>query len=121
MVEVLTLAADGVGAGVARADEDLRFHIGLDDVWPPDEVVVCDEVLVVRREVVCIVIGIHGVAEANLLEVAGAGDGARLLACLRERWQKHGGQDGDDGDDDQQFNQGEAEEFFHEEWIPFQY
>ena len=43
-------------------------------------------------------VGSHG--RADLLEVARAGDGLRLVAGLGERGEEHGGEDRDDGDDD---------------------
>ena len=51
----------------------------------------------------------HGIllgGQADLLEVVEATDAACLLACFAQCGQKHGRQDGDDGDDNQQFNQG---------------
>ena len=47
-------------------------------------------------------------AEGDLLEVGGAGDGARLVAGLGECGEEHGGDDGDDGDDDEELDEREA-------------
>ena len=47
------------------------------------------------------VVGVHGAGEPDLLQVGGAGDGARLLAGLAQGGQQHRRQNGDDGDDDE--------------------
>ena len=61
-----------------------------------------------RQEVVVVVVGVEDLAKLELLEVVDAADGAGLLPGLGERGQKHGGKNRDDGDDHQQFNQGEC-------------
>ena len=58
-----------------------------------------DAIDVVGGREVAVVIGVHGHAKTQLLQVACAGDGARLLACFGECRKQHGCQNGDDGDD----------------------
>ena len=45
---------------------------------------------------------------AHLLQIGRATGGACLFAGFAEGGKQHGGQDGDDGDDDEQLNQGEG-------------
>ena len=58
------------------------------------------------RQHVVVVLRVHRKAKANLLQIACAGDGTRLLARLGQRGQQHRRQDRDDGDDNQKLNQG---------------
>ena len=60
-----------------------------------------------------VVLFVHVHANADLLEIRRAGNGARFVTCLGQGGKQHGGQNRDDCDDDQQFNQGEAQHFFH--------
>jgi len=60
-----------------------------------------------RDDVVLVFIGIKLVAHGHLVKVADAPDGAAFLLGSRQRRQEHRGEDGDNGDDDQQFNEGE--------------
>jgi hypothetical protein len=46
--------------------------------------------------------------QAELLQVIGAVDPIAGLAHLLHRWHKETDQDGDNGDDDQQFDKGKA-------------
>ena len=55
-----------------------------------------------------VVVQVHEDAQAAVLHVAGAADGAGLRARLRQRGQQHRRQNGDDRDDDQQLDQGEG-------------
>ena len=72
--------------------------------------------------VVGVVVGVHDHGESELLEVGGAGDGARLLAGLRQGGQQHRRQDGDDRDDDEQLDQGEVSvSLLHGNDAPFQF
>ena len=52
-----------------------------------------------------IVIRVHGDSRSELLAVADARSHAGLFTGLGQRGQQHGRQNGDDGDDDEQFNQ----------------
>ena len=67
------------------------------------------------RHAAFIVRSIRSHGRADLLEVACAGDGERLVAGFRQRGEEHGGQDRDDCDDHQEFNQRELNQFlaFH--------
>ena len=58
-------------------------------------------------------IRIHVHAHAQLLHVADAGNGAGLFTRFGQRRQQHGRQNRDDGDDDQKFDQGKLQDFFH--------
>ena len=55
-----------------------------------------------------VVIQIHVEREPPLPEVAETGDAVGLFLGLGQRRQKHGRQNGDDGDDHQQFDQRES-------------
>jgi hypothetical protein len=52
--------------------------------------------------------GVVGEGQADLLEVILAAHATRRLADLLDRGQQQRDQHGDDGDDDQQFDQGKA-------------
>src|SRR5205814_4963408 len=54
------------------------------------------------------IIAIQLEGDSNLALVAQAFDQLRLFLGATQRGQKHAGENGDDGDDDQQFDQGEA-------------
>ena len=56
-----------------------------------------------RRQLVASVVGVHDDALPDLLQVAGAGDGTRFFARLIQRRKQHSCQDGDDGDNDEEF------------------
>ena len=78
---------------------DLREHSRIVAPEAPD-VVRC----VADIEHAVIFINVYRPVERNLLEVAVAGDRVCLLARLGERWQKHGGQDGDNRNHDEKLN-----------------
>jgi len=60
-----------------------------------------------------VVVRVHGEGRSKLFAVADAGCHAGFFTGLGKRGQQHGGEDRNDGDDDQQFDQGEVEESFH--------
>ena len=61
-----------------------------------------------RRDVVLIILGVKPRCQSHLPEVAQAERALGLGFGSCQRWQKHPCQDGDDGDDNQQFNEGES-------------
>lgn len=58
--------------------------------------------------VVAGVCSVHSVGDANLAEVIEAGGLFGFVFCLGEGGQEHGCEDGNDGDDDEQFDEGET-------------
>jgi len=54
------------------------------------------------------IIGKHDHPQPVLTQIAGAVGDVGFLLGLGQRWQQHGCQNGDDGNDHQQLNQGEA-------------
>ncbi len=66
------------------------------------------QVAVVRRKTVVIVVNVHDPRETKLAEIVQTFDRLGLELRLAQRWQKQAREDGDDGDHDQQFDQGES-------------
>ena len=62
----------------------------------------------VADQPVGVVVGIHRPAERELLQVAEARRALSPGLCFRQCREEHSRQNGDDGDDNQQFDQGEA-------------
>jgi len=62
-------------------------------------------------EPAAVIRGILGVGKADLLELGDAGRLLRPFPCLVQRRQQHRRENGDDGDHDQQFDQGESGSF----------
>ncbi len=114
-VQSFTAAGGRSRATDGGADEQFEFaRIDAAEIRPPHEPATLTGILihVDNRNILGIVILIHGVGETHLLEVGDAGDGLGLFAGLGEGGQQHGGQNRDDGDNDQKFDQREAEHFF---------
>ena len=134
VMRVSEIGAGGLVCGGAhdghflrRADEDGAVEVavgrwGAAPVWesvlnyaqvfiPHIVVVICGVGRLVGRpgwrEPVVLVVGIEDLREADLLEVVDAFDGARLFSRLCQGGQEHGGQNGDDGDHDQEFDERE--------------
>ena len=61
-----------------------------------------------QGELVLVVRRVHRQRQFELMEVIHALHTHRAFLRPREGWQKHGGQDGDDGNHDEQFDQGKA-------------
>ena len=106
--------ADRIADG--GADENLVVtDMGRAEIRPPHEPVfggfVGRLVHVAERNEVRIVLLIHVMGEAHLLEVGDTGDSLRFCTGLGEGGQQHGGQNRDDRDDDQQLDQREGEQF----------
>lgn len=107
-VDALEDAALGAGRnlviGVTAPDEP--FHtVGADSVWVVDWVAPENAVAKIGE------VGVHG--DAALAEVGHALGIAGFLFSTGEGWQKHRGQDCDDGDNDEKFDQGESSFGFH--------
>ncbi len=81
--------------------------IGLHEIHPLGGLVFA------KSNCIAIVLLIHAHAEDNLLQIVDAADGASLLTRFRKGRQQHGGQNGDDGDDHQEFDQGKMTVLFH--------
>ncbi len=105
--------AEAIAHGGA-GDDVGALEGGAEEVDPP-----CDRVFnqsgggrfneqVERDDIVSIVIGVEGVAEAHLADVIETFGGARLFFGTGERRQEHAGEQGDDGDDDQQLDESET-------------
>ena len=120
-VQTGAASCDGDRIADGGADEHLGIaNIGGAEIRPPHEPVfsglVGRLVHVAKRNILGVVILIHGMGETHLLEIGDAGDGLGLFTSLGEGGQQHGGQNRDDGDDDQKFDQREGEhifDFFH--------
>ena len=54
------------------------------------------------------IVRVHQPAELQLLLVVQTGCGMRFALGLRQRGQEHRSEDRDDGDDDKEFDEGEA-------------
>jgi len=65
----------------------------------------------IGRKVALVGIRVHDQVDTQLPHIVDAGDVTGFLAGLGQGREKHGGQNGDDGNDDQQLDQGEAEDF----------
>ena len=106
-------AEEGLVVADIRSDERLEIAVllGLDDVAFVIFLRIEAGIDAVERalgeENVIGIVQILFEAEKNLLDVGCAGDGARLFTGFRQSGQEHGGQNGDDGDDDKQFDEGE--------------
>ena len=74
----------------------------------PGKTVVVSCIAVVRRDGVVVIGGVHDPREPELLHVAQARDSLRLGFGLRQRWQQESRENGDDGDNHQQFNKGKC-------------
>ena len=61
-----------------------------------------------KRKVTVVIRGIHIISQAQLTQIVDTVGPIRLFLCRRQRGQQHGGQNGDDGDDHQQFNESKA-------------
>src|SRR5581483_2339436 len=59
------------------------------------------------KEGLIVVLNIHRVSQADLLDVGQAGSFARLLTCLSKNGEENRGENRDNGDDNEQFDQGE--------------
>jgi hypothetical protein len=59
-------------------------------------------------EGVGVVINVHVCTQCALFEVGGTAGLAGLFPRLAQGRQQHGGENGDDGNDDKQFNEGET-------------
>ena len=62
-----------------------------------------------RRVILIVIARVHEVRLANLALIGNAPDGHGLLLGPCERGQQQTGQDGDDGDNHQQFDEGERQ------------
>src|SRR5258705_326347 len=65
-----------------------------------------------------IIMAIHGARDGNLFLIAEALGSVGFAFCLRQGWQEHGSQDGDDRDHYQQLDQGETAGVFCAEISP---
>ena len=61
----------------------------------------------IGNEVTLVVVGVHHPGENELFLIGEAVDTLAFLARFAQGRQEHGGQNGDDGDDDEQFDEGE--------------
>ena len=104
---VVPVSAPGVVEVRAGTDEELAvLDVGSDGLVPGPGIPGLDDPL--HSEHLVVVTDVHQGAEGELLEVAQAGGLARLFARLGEDGEQDRRQDGDDRDDDQQLDQGEA-------------
>ncbi len=110
----------GAGARIARPS----FEGGVADLhhgFVPERMLeggavgpfVARSAVVSGRRKALVVTRVHGKAGTELFHVAGAVDGVGLVTGFGEGGEKHGGQNRDDGDDDQQLDQSEMTGFFH--------
>ena len=66
------------------------------------------ERLAARRKLAVVFIGVHREGRAQLFEIIEATDPTRALLGATEGRQQHAGQNGDDGDNDEEFDEGEC-------------
>lgn len=62
----------------------------------------------VARKHIIVLVGVKLHEQPDLLEVVQAGNGFRLVLGLRERWKQHRRQNGNDGNDNEQFYEGKS-------------
>ena len=117
--------AAGAGTRIARPSFEIRVS-DLHHDFVPERMLeggavgpfVARSTIVCRRQIAFVVTRVHIGTCAQLLHVADAVDGVGLVAGFGEGGQKHGGQNRDDGDDDQQLNQREMTVFLHFSFSP---
>src|ERR1022692_2464672 len=91
-------------------DDVCSLEIRPQQVWPPSHVARVEGAARRRLEkierdyVVSVVVGVKGIAQSHLVEVADALDGLGLLFRSRQRRQQQARQDGDDGNHHQQLD-----------------
>ena len=88
-------------------------RVVVEGVFPPPEFGGIPTIEQRPAEHVAVILAVHVRGKTDLFQIACAGNGARLVTGFRQRGQQHGGQNRDDRDDDQQFDQGEGQYFFH--------
>ena len=74
----------------------------------PARIRISSAAVLVGRQGAIVIIWIHRPCQRQLFDVGHALDGLGSLLGARQGGQKQGRQDGDDGDDHQQFDQGET-------------
>ena len=67
-----------------------------------------DVCIVSASHILFVVVNIHGVGVADLFQPVGAFGTLSPLACLLQGRQQHGGEDGDNGNNNEQLNQRES-------------
>lgn len=71
-------------------------------------------IVVFDDDIAVVVVGVDVDKLAALFEVVDAADAPRFLAGFAQCGQEHGGKNGDDGNDDQQFDQGKTRNSIHD-------
>ena len=66
-----------------------------------------------------IVTGVKSKCTGKSLDVVGAFGSGGTIPCLLQSGQEHGGENGDDSNDDQKLNQGESSFLFHGIFLSF--
>jgi len=104
IVEAVDEVAAVLHEGVARALEDFRVLIIREHGVHPG----VGEAAAAAGEFVIMIAGIHGGGEGDLTDVVEALGGVGFSFGASERWEKHGSENADDANNDEEFNQREG-------------